>query len=419
MSRKALAAATAMMLVLVACSSSKKAATSTTVAGSATTAAAGGSATTAAANQSPVEVLAVLSTGGQGATGEQAKVALNGLKAAANVLNAQGGILGRQVKIEVLDDAGNPTNGAGLLQQRLQSTPKPDVVIPGSISTEGVAYVPITTSAGILSIGTPSALTLLDPSKYPYNFSMPPSQVAIALQMAQYAKDNGATKLAVISAQSAFGTSWATAVKQAVANVGLPASYETYVDMTQLDMTASLQRLKATGADYLLMQGFGASVGYVLDSKTKLGWNVPTLCESTCGVTPLVTSTLVGTPDEQNFKIQVPLIDSYSPNPTQGVTNYLNALKALGPITGINTQYSFEYDALMVVAQAAKQANSLATPALTKALENLQQPANPLWVTLAQYHWSSTSHAAQGSGKDYPMVVPTKLVNGQVGAPGA
>jgi branched-chain amino acid transport system substrate-binding protein len=418
MSRKALGVALAMTLVVVACSSSKKATTSTTAAGSATTAA-GGSATTAAANQNPVDVVAVLSTGGQGAIGEQAQVALNGLKAAANVLNGQGGILGRQIKIEVIDDAGNPTNGAGLLQQRLQSSPKPDVIIPGSISTEGVAYVPLANSAGILSIGTPSALNLIDPTKYAYYFSMPPSQVAIALQMVQYAKDNGATKLAVISAQSAFGTSWATAVKQAVANVGLPASYETYVDMTQLDMTASLQRLKATGADYLLMQGFGASVGYVLDSKTKLGWTVPTLCESTCGVTPLVTSTLVGTPDEQNFKIQVPLIDSYSANPTQGVTNYLNALKALGPITGINTQYSFEYDALMVVAQAAKQANSLATPALTKAMENLQQPANPLWVTLAQYHWSSTSHAAQGSGKDYPMVVPTKLKDGQVGAPGA
>jgi branched-chain amino acid transport system substrate-binding protein len=417
MSRKALALALATTLVVVACSSSKKAATNTTAAGSAKAAA--GSATTAAVNNKPIDVVAALSVGAQGAIGEQAQVALTGLKAAANVLNAQGGILGRQVKIEVVDDGGSATNGVGLLQQRLQSSPKPDVIIPGSISTEGVAYVPIATSAGILSIGTPSALNLLDPTKYPYNFSMPPSQVAIALEMVQYAKDNGANKLAVVSAQSAFGTSWATAIKQAVATVGIPAAYETYVDMTQLDMTASLQRLKATNPDYLLVQGFGASVGYVLDSKTKLGWNIPTLCESTCGVTPLVTSTLVGTPAEQNFKIQVPLIDVYSPNPSQAVTNYLNALKAIGPITGINTQYSFQYDALMAIAQAAKQANSLDTPALTKALENLQQPANPLWVTLAQYHWTSTSHAAQGSGKDYPMVVPTKLVDGQVGAPGA
>jgi branched-chain amino acid transport system substrate-binding protein len=282
-----------------------------------------------------------------------------------------------------------------------------------------VAYVPIVNSAGIISIGTPSALSLLDPTKYPYYFSMPPSQVAIAEEMFQYVKDHGGKKVAVISAQSAFGTSWATAAKQASDKLGIPETADTYVDMTQTDMTATLQRLRATNPDFLLMQGFGASVGYVLDSKTKLGWKIPTLCESTCGVTPLVTSTLVGTPAEDDFLVQLPLIDSYSPNRSQAVTDYLNALKAIGPITGINTQYSFEYDALMVIAQAAKQANSVAAADVKNALENLQQPANPLWVTLAQYHWSTTSHAAQGSGKDYPMVKPTHLVDGQVGAPGA
>jgi branched-chain amino acid transport system substrate-binding protein len=237
--------------------------------------------------------------------------------------------------------------------------------------------------------------------------------------MYQYVKDNGGKKVAVISAQSAFGTSWATAAKQASDKLGIPETADTYVDMTQTDMTATLQRLKATNPDFLLMQGFGASVGYVLDSKVKLGWKIPTLCESTCGVTPLVTSTLVGTPSEADFLVQLPLIDSYSPTRPQAVTDYLNALKVIAPITGINTQYSFQYDALMVVAQAATQAKSEATPALKDALENLQQPANPMWVTLAQYHWSTTSHAAQGSGKDYPMVKPTHLVDGQVGAPGA
>ncbi len=411
MFRKGLAVPVAVVLLLVGCSSSKKSSTSAT-------APAGGTPTTAT-SKNPFDVVAVLSTGAQGTGGQQAQVALNGLKAAANVLNAKGGILNRQIKIEVIDDGGNPTNGTGLLQQRLQSSPKPDLVIPGSISTEGVAYVPIANSAGILSIGTPSALNLLDPTKYPYYFSMPPSQVAIAEEMFQYVKDKGGKKVAVISAQSAFGTSWAAAAKQASDKLGIPETADTYVDMTQTDMTATLQKLKATNPDFLLMQGFGASVGYVLDSKVKLGWKIPTLCESTCGVTPLVTSTLVGTPAEEDFLVQLPLIDSYSPNEPQAVTDYKNALKALGPITGINTQYSFEYDALMVVAQGATQAKSTATPALKTALEDLQQPASPLWVTLAQYHWSTTSHAAQGSGQDYPMVKPTHLVDGQVGAPGA
>ncbi len=394
---------------LTACSSSKKSSTS-----SGTTAAGGGAAKT------PFDLLTMYQVGAPGASGEQAKAALQGSQAGVNVLNASGGILGHQVKLENIDDAGNVTNGVGQLQQRLLQSPKPDMIMPGSISTEGVAYVPLASQAGIISAGTPSAIQLTDPTKYPYNFSMPPSQIGIAQEQFTDVKAAGATHAGVISGEDAFGESWATAAKQASQTTGLAGTFETYAD-TALDVTPQLQRLQAAGSNALLVQGFGAPVGVVLQSRVKLGWNVPVYCESTCAVTPLVTSTLLGTPAVQNLKIQVPLICIYTPpaQRPQAVTNYLNALKAIAPITGIQNQYSFEYDALMVVAQAAQQANSIATPALTKAMENLQQPANPRWVTLKEYHFTSTSHAAVGSGKDYPMVVPTRLVDGQVGAPGA
>jgi branched-chain amino acid transport system substrate-binding protein len=394
-------------LGLAACSSSSKSTSSGTTTPSTTPA-------------TPFVVLTMYQVGAPGATGQAAKVAQQAAQAAANVLNASGGILGHQVKLENLDDGGSVTTGVGMLQQRLLQSPKPDFIIPGTISTQGVAYVPVASQAGIIAAGTPSAIQLTDPTKYPDYFSMPPSQIGIAQQEFTDVKAAGATHAAVISAEDAFGESWATAAKQASQTTGLAATYETYPD-TALDVTPQLQRLQASGANALLVQGFGAPVGVVLNSRVKLGWNVPVYCESTCAVTPLVTTTLVGTPANQNLKIQLPDISIYSPpaQRPQSVTNYLDAYKALGPITSVLSQNSFNYDALMVVAQAAKQAKSIATPDLVKAMENLQQPASPQWVTLQQYHFSSTSHAAAGSGKDYPLVVPTHLVDGQVGAPGA
>jgi branched-chain amino acid transport system substrate-binding protein len=409
MFRRATTVLAALALVgLAACSSSSKSST------------ASGGSTTSAAQATPFAVVTMYQVGAPGAAGQGAKVAQQAAQAAANVLNASGGILGHQVKLENLDDAGSATNGVGLLQQRLQTGPKPDFIIPGTISTQGVAYVPIASQAGIISAGTPSAIQLTDPTKYPNYFSMPPSQIGIAQQEFTDVKAAGATHAGVISAQDAFGESWATAAKQASQTTGLPASFETYAD-TAVDATAQLQRLQAAGANALLVQGFGAPVGVVLNSRVKLGWNVPVYCESTCAVTDLVTGSLIGTPAVQNLKIQLPYISIYSPpaQRSQAVTNYLNAYKAIGPITSVLSQNSFNYDALMVIAQAAKQANSIATPDLVKAMENLQQPANPQWVTLEQYHFTSTSHAAVGSGKDYPLVVPTHLVDGQVGAPGA
>jgi branched-chain amino acid transport system substrate-binding protein len=404
----ALAALALVGAGLAACSSSKKSSTSS------------GTSATTAATKTPFLVLTMYQVGAPGSAGQAAKVAQQAAQAAANVLNASGGILGHPVKLENLDDGGSVTTGVGMLQQRLLQSPKPDFIIPGTISTQGVAYVPVAGQAGIISAGTPSAIQLTDPTKYPDNFSMPPSQIGIAQQEFTDVKTAGATHAGVISAEDAFGQSWATAAKQASQTTGLAATFETYLD-TALDMTPQLQRLQAAGSNALLVQGFGAPVGNVLNSRVKLGWNVPIYCESTCAVTDLVTGSLVGTPAEQNLKIQLPYISIYSPpdQRPQSVTSYLNAYKALGPITSVLSQNSFNYDALMVVAQAAKQANSTATPDLVKAMENLQQPATPQWVTLQQYHFTSTSHAAAGSGKDYPLVVPTHLVDGQVGAPGA
>jgi branched-chain amino acid transport system substrate-binding protein len=428
--KTALVSAAALLAIAAGCGSSSKSSSSattaakspgSTAAGASTTAAGSTGTTAAAPTGEPFLILTVLSVGAAGATGEQAVTAENGMKAAVNVVNANGGANGHPVKLEVLDDTGNTTTGVGLLQQRLQSGTKPNAIVPGSNSTEGVAYVPIATQAGIVSIGTPSASQLNDPSKYPYNFLAPPPQQEYVKQEFAAAKAEGAKKVAVLSSTSAFGTAWAKVVKDISATPdGLPATFETYND-TDLDMTAQLQRLQATNPDILFLQGFGEAVGHALDSRVKLGWNIPVYCESTCGVTPLVTSTLVGTPQAQGLKIQVPKINVYTPpdQATQAQKDYLAALKALGPITGIQTQYSFQYDSVVILATAATQSKSSDPKAIAKQIESLQQPSTPMWVTLGAYHYSPTSHAAAGSGNDFVMVVPTHLVDGQVGAPGA
>jgi len=264
------------------------------------------------------------------------------------------------------------------------------------------------------------ARSLNDPQKYPLNFQEAPSQVDYANAMLSDAKDAGATKLAALSSTSAFGQTWQTAIKQAITKTNQPISYETYAD-ADLDMSAQLQRLRDTGADTLLLQGFGAPIGHVLDSKLKIGWNVPVFCDSTCGVTDLVTTSLVGTPQIQGLKIQVPTIDVYTPPDKQSDAQkaYTQALKAIGPINGIMTQFSFQYDGVMLVAAAAKQANSAKPDDVRHALESLTQPNPAQWVTLKEYHYSPTSHVPTGSGHDFVMAVPTHLVDGQVGAPGS
>ena len=52
-------------------------------------------------------------------------------------------------------------------------------------------------------------------------------------------------------------------------------------------MTAQLQRLQAQDPDVLLLSGLGSVAGYMLQSRTKIGWDIPTLGHTDLGTTNL------------------------------------------------------------------------------------------------------------------------------------
>jgi branched-chain amino acid transport system substrate-binding protein len=277
--------------------------------------------------------------------------------------------------------------------------------------------VPIATAAGILTIGTPSDLSLDNPSKYPYEFQLSASPNELNLTALGYAQRQGAKKVAIIAAKDALGDSTVAAAKAGATKLGLSLVAEQYAN-TDLDITAPLQRLRATNPDFMLLEGFGAPVGYVLDSRLKLGWtDIPTLCITSCTVTALVVTSLVGAPAEQNVKMWIPSVQVRKPEASAAITTFLTALKAQGPITTSITAYSFQYDALMLLAAAAEQAKSIDTPAMTHALESLVQPAKPMWVDYGKYIYTAQAHSPQDvPASDYSAITPAHLVDGQVDA---
>src|SRR5271169_1229126 len=93
------------------------------------------------------------------------------VKAAVDVINNSGGVLGHKVVLTMKDDTGDPTQAVTLLEAELAGPTKPDLVVPGLFSTETVPLVPITTKAGILSVAPGDAQSLDDPAKYPLHFS--------------------------------------------------------------------------------------------------------------------------------------------------------------------------------------------------------------------------------------------------------
>jgi branched-chain amino acid transport system substrate-binding protein len=360
----------------------------------------------------------VIDTGVTGPYGANGTAAADGLKAAASVLNAtQGGILGHKVKVEVLDNQGNPSTAASLLEQRLGSGPKPDMIEPGSISSEGVIEVPIANAAKILSIGTPNDQSLDNPSKYPYEFFMSPSAMLPQQALMNYFKAHYYTRVGMIYSTDAFGASVGQATIAAAKQAGITLDTVTYDD-TGLNMTSELQKLQADHPQALYVQGFGAPPGIILQNLYALGWKVPVIGDQTTAATPVIAQN-ADKPYEKGLLLQTLALDQHSANQSTVVKNYISAIEKYGPIDSLLVTTSFQYDSLMVVAQAAKQAHSIATPDLAKALENLQQPAEPLWVTLSQYRYTASNHAPTAPPSNWVVVPASPLANGQFDGPSA
>jgi branched-chain amino acid transport system substrate-binding protein len=366
----------------------------------------------------PYRIVQLVGQNQAGPAALNAKAAAQAVSAAVDVLNANGGILGHKVELEIIDDGGDPTQAVTKLQQRLSSGPKPNLVLPGNTSAEALPMAPIITEAGILSVQQASSTALDDPAKYPYMFKTPPVPETWAKSLADYAKGRGITKVAMLSGKDAFSTATAAATVAALQTAGIALSAETYAAQ-DLDMTAQLERLKATSPGLLYVVGGGAPIGYALESRVKIGWtDVPLLTDATASVTSLLTQAapagMVGTDQTKNTFVHVlaaAVQGAEQPNAT-GADTMIAALKKHGDIT-LPLNVFFAYDAVMLAAKAAEATGTITDAAVqSKWLETVTPDVKGHWA-LTAYKFTPASHGPAVDASGVKIIPVTVLKEGR------
>lgn len=139
-----------------------------------------------------------------GSKAEQGGQFVEGATLAAKEVNAQGGILGRPVRLEILDDQGKP-NEAASAAQKLATNDDVAAVIGPSSTASASAAIPILERARIVTI-SPSASTgsLVTQNHYFFIMAMPADVYAPSVP--EYAvKKIGARSLAVINVKDDWG----------------------------------------------------------------------------------------------------------------------------------------------------------------------------------------------------------------------
>jgi ABC-type branched-subunit amino acid transport system substrate-binding protein len=156
-----------------------------------------GGANSGSANTSPIKIgLIGPYTGPEGFIGP---ASLKGAQVAADYINANGGILGRQVQLITADTGGDAVDAVPALR-KLINIDKVDMII-GPTSIEAQAVLPILQQSKIPDIifgGT----TQLDNLVSKYIWRAFPSDSELGTAMARYALDKGYTKAAIFFASN-------------------------------------------------------------------------------------------------------------------------------------------------------------------------------------------------------------------------
>ena len=401
----ALGGAGALILAAAACSSSTNNSTSN--------AAEGAAASSGSASGGGLNILDIAAMSGPLA--EVGKDQAYGAKAAVAAINAAGGVNGKPVTLTFQDDASTGTQAVSVLDQALSSGSKPEVVFPGSTSTETVPLAPILMKYKIFTVTNSATTTLSNTANFPYLFGtiFPAEQMESMLAGELVSK--GFKKVAIVGADDQLGESGTTALKSALQAKGVSVSLELVPD-TSVDATPQLEALKADNPDVLVMDNFGPSAAAVIKARTELGWSIPTYGSENVAADNL---SQIATPAEIKGIILECLAWGVIGNPAQQTTAFKTFFKAVTALNGGKFTFGIEdeivgWDNVVTAAAAANKAHSTNAAAMQAAAESLTAADAPLWVGPVPIGYDATNHYPDFAPADWVYVPAGPTVNGSI-----
>lgn len=227
------------------------------------------------ADGEPIRIGAVLSvTGPAGSLGEQQRDAL---ELQVDKINADGGVDGRPVELEVRDDESAPDRGVEQMRALLAEF-DPHAVIGPTIGAVCGATRPITDDAEVVAYCM-SAAPIQYPAPFFFSANSELSRLAGDL-VVHWMLDNGYGSIGCVASDDTSGQNYLSAIQgsaiegSAAGAAGLEVSSETF-NLNDVDISAQLTRLRDQDPDALYACTTGAGLVTILQGMQQLGFDVP------------------------------------------------------------------------------------------------------------------------------------------------
>ena len=323
--------------------------------------------TTGAAKE-PVKIGAVVSlTGSYAGLGAGEKTALE-MEVAK--INAAGGINGRQVQLIIEDDATDAAK-AQASATKLIDQDKVVAIVGATGTGQTMGMRGDVKRAGIPQVSMAGGTAITKPVD-PLVFATPWSNGIVVPFELQHMKDKGYKKVAMISDSGGFGKDGAAVFKANLPKYGMTLVSEQTFNVGDTDMTAQMTKIKAANPDVVVLVSAGKEAATVAKEHQSLGIKAPLV--GTHGNARQQFIDGAGTAAEgftfAAGKILIP--STYGTGTPEFTTaeDFITRFKAASGGKAPDTFAGHAYDAINIVANAAKNVTGDLTPAaLRDAIE--------------------------------------------------
>jgi branched-chain amino acid transport system substrate-binding protein len=213
-----------------------------------------------------------------GASAKSGEGITRGLTVAIDEINARGGVLGgRMIELVRRDDESNPAKGQTAARELIDKEGCA-VLFGGIDSPVSLAIVPLANSAKVPFMGVWAAATNITRNNANPNYVFRVSAVDVLVDKAliKYATSRfGAKSPGLILVNNAWGESNFSGLTAAAEAAGIKLAGSEKFEDKDVDMTPQLQRLRAAGADSLILVGNAAPGAQVIKSLQRSAWSVP------------------------------------------------------------------------------------------------------------------------------------------------
>ncbi len=347
-------------------------------------------------------LLSACGSGGGGASNEPIKLGLvtsltgsyaslgqddrKGAQLAVDVINASGGVLGKQLQLIVKDEQTKPDQAVVALNSLVGEGIS--AVIGPPYSNSALAMIPAAQRASIPFMGAASSDQQVEPVR-PYAFMATQPVSIVDTVLLQYFKSKGMTRMAVAYDKSSdFAVTGWNDMSKAAAQYGINfTDVETFEGSTT-DFTPALTHIRAANVDGVMFWGSGSTPPIFMKQFASSGVPAP-LIMNHADCTPNVTQAAGAAANNALFACATPTLGPDLPKSQYKDVVMAMATKFQAADGGFPHSASFSaYSAVELITTAMKTAKSTDPTKIRDALENLDA-----LVPNGHFRYSATDHS--------------------------